>query len=296
MDIPETDVVSIAIHPAMEQLHATLSSFRSMLVSSVIASVAISDSPDLQLQAPKKLLDEIYPGWRSNCEALGGDGILTTDGLRSAWMRAAAITALVQSFGALEEYIRKRVSDEAKRSGTGYRWSGGHVFDQPVRARSNKGPLYTLIHVGFLREAETPVLAESLLCGDLYRCIRHHIAHSPSEHLPKAGSNQVRRWIYQQLYVREDTDYHDAEKIEGIFNSVMREVEGRHAGAQLVKPGLPLEFLYAIMGADQFEKIGLEIEEAMIPAGNQPSGRIPFRRAWVRRQDLIVNLPKNNAG
>ena len=70
---------------------------------------------------------------------------------------------------------------------------------------------------------------------------------------------------------------------------VTRAVRGLLRAREHLGKELPIELFYALYNFTAFDSLAIEIEEALIPPGRRPDGRVTTRRDRIRRRDLAAD-------
>jgi hypothetical protein len=159
------------------------------------------------------------------------------------------------------------------------------------------GPLcQSLGNVSLLQTSHKPVRLKTVLRADICRLIRNHLAHAPTKPFGESiDEDPYRRWQNDLTTTLEQTKWPELSRkflSAEIFirNTLYFVIDNalqaqRHAASRNKR--LPLEFFLILHTFTNLDSLAFEIEEALIPLGEDPPGRIYRRGARIRRKDLV---------
>jgi hypothetical protein len=183
-----------------------------------------------------------------------------------------ARAVMVFWYSAFEQYLEARA-----RAVTG--WSG-----------DKWGPFTHSLSGPSLRSASPPVRVDTVLRADLCRHVRNLIVHGVSA-LPDSVSHpEVRRWMQARrpevakTWVGVSGDRAVSDAVKYVIGGAV----GQRNKAIRERRRENLEYFYSLFLFTNLDALAIEIEEATIPVGAKPEGRVTRKLGDIRRADLIV--------
>ncbi len=201
-------------------------------------------------------------------------------------VRYVSRAVIVQWVPYFEEYLERRVRH----------------FLEP---KQKWGPLTKSLSFGRLRQAPVPIRISSLLRADFCREIRHLVVHG-SPDLPDSYDHpHVRLWRDKRINDLKNGPWidHASRTNAACRQLVMEALHYVHGQAINHKKATEregrrenLEHFYTLFAFTNLDSLAVEIEEALLPQGGLPEGRIWRKAEAVRRSDLIVRDVSAAAG
>jgi hypothetical protein len=192
--------------------------------------------------------------------------------------RYVSRAVVVQWCSYFEEYLEKRVR-------------------RYIHPKQKWGPLTKSLSCDQLRRAGIPIRISTVLRADFCREIRHLIVHG-SPHLPDSYDNpEVVRWRDKRVTDLEEgpwidrasrTDETCSEPVMDALHYVLGQAINHMKATKQEGRRENLEHFYTLFSLTNLDSLAVEIEEALVPHGELPEGRISRKAEAIRRKDLIV--------
>ena len=136
-----------------------------------------------------------------------------------------------------------------------------------------------------------PLPLRTVLCADFCREIRNKMLHEAFAVPTSLVGPDVQEWksrLYEracaagwpQMDVAAEVDYAANQVIGQAINHVQ---EARKQGKDL-----PIELFYMLFTFTNLDSLAFALEEALLPPGARPSGKITRKKDAVRRGDLVI--------
>ncbi len=186
--------------------------------------------------------------------------------VRNTWVLYPPL--LVAWFSHFEAYLEERV--------------------RPVRGADTPwGPLTRSLAIPDLQKAPVRVRARTVVLADLVREMRNEAVHSGLTTVEGTDHSRIVKWKKQTTLLLRD--HWRSRKPEELVDAALDFFIGlAHRQRIDSARSLPLDYFYLLYALSNLDKLAFEIEEAMIPNGCIPPGRMRRWRVDVRRQDLII--------